>query len=499
MIFILKDPAVRNRLEADQIKRVLKENDIVLLLLPHNRYSDKIIEIAKIISLLNKKVCYVCLNKPHTTLQKDFEKNKIDVDKFFFVDCVTKNANDKRDEYAVYVSSPKALTEISIVVKKVLETSKIESTVFDSLSTLLIYEDAHVVLRFTHSIVSVFRNLGSKGILIALKEDMKSELGKDLNMFVDKVLDSFKKKIDTIEEKRKSEINKKFSDITKSLDSQLQMTRSDIDGKLEEMQDRFDKEKIKREKEIEDVIRQFISARTGVEEKLKEVNSKIKELSKIRSSLKSEILKESLSGVDTEVKKVVDVLEDKLENFEEVVKKRIEDIEEKVDRNSESVTNDMDGKISSLREDIEKRMRDVTDYVSKNEIKFSESISSINKILEKLDIKKTKELEKNLELLSKNLDERFKTFSSSVDDKIAQLEKQISQIESSTDEFHEKIKEEMLEEIEDEVNKVKKSISDTHKDILSLKNEIERNKQKMEKSVDETKQKLDTWSEKRKK
>jgi archaellum biogenesis ATPase FlaH len=70
-----------------------------------------------------------------------------------------------------------------------LESKKPEVTVFDSLSTLLVYEDPSVVTRFVHSIISVFRSMGSKSVLISLKDDVKTELVKDLGMFVDKVVE----------------------------------------------------------------------------------------------------------------------------------------------------------------------------------------------------------------------------------------------------------------------------------------------------------------------
>lgn len=147
-------------------------------------------EIAKIVSKLSERLCYVTLNKPYKTLLKDFKKNRIDSSKFFFVDCVTKKVKEEEaKEQVVYVSSPKALTEINIVMKKVMSTGKINSTIFDSLSTLLVYEESHAVVRFAHSIISMFRTLGSKGILISLKEDLHSELINDLNMFVDKVVE----------------------------------------------------------------------------------------------------------------------------------------------------------------------------------------------------------------------------------------------------------------------------------------------------------------------
>jgi len=173
-----------------KIEKAVKENDVILILVPNRLYSEKIMDITKTVSLLSERICYVTLNRPCKTLLKDFEENKIDSGKFFFVDCVTKKVKEEEEgEQVVYVSSPKALTEMSIVMKKLLEAGEIETTIFDSLSTLLVYEDPHVIVKFAHSIISMFRTLGSKGILISLKDDMKSEVVKDLNMFVDEVVE----------------------------------------------------------------------------------------------------------------------------------------------------------------------------------------------------------------------------------------------------------------------------------------------------------------------
>ncbi|MCK5023009.1 MAG: hypothetical protein KAS04_02455 [Candidatus Aenigmarchaeota archaeon] len=168
----------------------MKEKDVILVLVPNTKYSEKIIEISKMMSNVSKRICYVSLNRPYKTLVNDFAKKKINIDEFFFIDAVTKGVKDEEStDQVVYVSSPKALTELNITMKKVLKVGKIESTIFDSLSTLLVYEGSANVVRFSHSIVSLFRTLGTKGVLVALKEDVKSEVVKDLNMFVDEVVE----------------------------------------------------------------------------------------------------------------------------------------------------------------------------------------------------------------------------------------------------------------------------------------------------------------------
>lgn len=187
---MIKDASTSGRIEKEDVKKAINENDIVLLLLPNDRCAEKINDIAEIISKMGGNVCYVSTNKPYMTLLKNFGRGNIDTGKFCFIDCVTKSAKGTEEGgRVVCVSSPKALTEMNIAIKKMLESKKPGVTVFDSLSTLLVYEDPSVVTRFVHSIISVFRSLGLKGVLISLKDDVKNELVKDLGMFVDKVVE----------------------------------------------------------------------------------------------------------------------------------------------------------------------------------------------------------------------------------------------------------------------------------------------------------------------
>jgi len=113
-----------------------------------------------------------------------------DLKKFFFIDAVTASVKTpEENDNVVFISSPRALTELNITLNKVLEVGNLDCTVFDSLSTLLVYEDQMTVIRFVHNVMAKLRTTNSKGVFTALKEDITTNLMKDLNMFADKVVE----------------------------------------------------------------------------------------------------------------------------------------------------------------------------------------------------------------------------------------------------------------------------------------------------------------------
>jgi hypothetical protein len=167
------------------IVKNIKENDITVLIIPNNSYGDSLKNLVSDMSKIFNKICYISLNKPYKSLLKGFEQKGVTTKKLLFIDAVDKGFDS---EGIVHVSSPKALTELNIAITKSLSNGLVDSILFDSLSTLLMYEEPATVIKFAHSIISSFRIKGIKTVLTCLEGDAKSELIKDLSMFVDKIM-----------------------------------------------------------------------------------------------------------------------------------------------------------------------------------------------------------------------------------------------------------------------------------------------------------------------
>jgi len=134
---------------------------------------------------------YITLNKPFETLEKLFKKNKINTDMVIFIDAVTKTAGGKSEktEKCLFIGSPENLSDISIAMDQAVTAlpSGDRFVFFDSLSTLLIYNNIESVARFIHFLASKMRIWKVKGVIVSLRKD--KELIEELTQFCDAILD----------------------------------------------------------------------------------------------------------------------------------------------------------------------------------------------------------------------------------------------------------------------------------------------------------------------
>ncbi|HLC85869.1 MAG TPA: ATPase domain-containing protein [Candidatus Nanoarchaeia archaeon] len=136
---------------------------------------------------------YITLNKPYKTVQSILKKSKIDTRLVIFIDCVTRLADnsEKKSSNCLFIGSPEKLSDISIAMDQAVRAipSKQKFVFFDSLSTLLLYNNAEIVARFIHFLASKMRMWKVKGIIISLEKDKNKDLIDKLAQVCDIVVD----------------------------------------------------------------------------------------------------------------------------------------------------------------------------------------------------------------------------------------------------------------------------------------------------------------------
>jgi len=170
------------------IKKELSTNQTILLIMSSTEYNGEIIDIMK--KLSGKNIAYVTLNKTKDSLVELFKKNKIKTENIVFVDAISKTIKSvpSESEGVYYVSSPGALTELSLVVSKFIRHN-FDYLIFDSLTNLLVYESKAPVGKFVASLVNKIKESKTKAIFYALSVKEQEALIKESGMFVDKVID----------------------------------------------------------------------------------------------------------------------------------------------------------------------------------------------------------------------------------------------------------------------------------------------------------------------
>lgn len=169
------------------IEKELINNQVLLSIFSKEYYNESIFETLK--ELKDKRICYVTLNKPSSSLQRSFKFFKIPTKNMFFIDAVSQGlGKGKEEENVLMVSSPAALTELSVAIGESVKSRVFDVMLFDSLSTLNIYELGNRTERFTYHVINKIKSEDRKGIFTCLEDDVNTNLIKNLFMYVDKAL-----------------------------------------------------------------------------------------------------------------------------------------------------------------------------------------------------------------------------------------------------------------------------------------------------------------------
>lgn len=136
------------------------------------------------------KVCYVSFSKPYSSFSDYFKFNKISPSDFFIIDCITKSVigETKDVENCAFVSSQTAFGEVFDTLRDALQNKKIDILLFDSLSSMLVYEKELFVTRFLHKLVAMTKGLNCKSVFIVLKSDVETDAVENMGMFVDQTI-----------------------------------------------------------------------------------------------------------------------------------------------------------------------------------------------------------------------------------------------------------------------------------------------------------------------
>jgi len=173
-----------------ELETILVKKGLYIVISKTDNYSEH--NVAATSVLMKKKDAlglYVTLNSPYKKVLEDLKKNKIETKKLYFIDGASKvSKKEKEADSCTYLESNSSLTNLSLVISASIKTGKFSFLFFDSISTLLVYNNFESTQRFLHYLINNIRNQDLTLVLRAVEEEKTNKLLPILSQFCDKCI-----------------------------------------------------------------------------------------------------------------------------------------------------------------------------------------------------------------------------------------------------------------------------------------------------------------------
>jgi hypothetical protein len=163
---------------------------IAMLIVPSDLYVHISNEIpVELVNEWGMEGMLVSVNKPYMTMKEYFQEKGI-LNRLRYLDCTSKfiGANPQ-GENLILLNNPSNLVELSISIKKSLTSFPRNSfLLFDSLSTLLIYNKLADLTRFAHRLGLMLKCKGVTTFFLIVDQETTKEMLKFLSTIADKIV-----------------------------------------------------------------------------------------------------------------------------------------------------------------------------------------------------------------------------------------------------------------------------------------------------------------------
>jgi archaellum biogenesis ATPase FlaH len=168
----------------------LKDNYSVLLMIEKEKYETTSLFLTKKLIEDFETGIYVTVNKESSDLIYEMEAVGINTSKIHFIDAVTQMVSEEVNtkKNVELVSSPNELVELNVLVECAIKKKQKGFLIFDSLTTLEVYNDEKSVEKFAHSLSQETKNSPINDVFLIMKHS-KVELIETIAQFFDKIIE----------------------------------------------------------------------------------------------------------------------------------------------------------------------------------------------------------------------------------------------------------------------------------------------------------------------
>lgn len=172
----------------------LEQNRLVVVIAKSDKLQKITLGILKYFVNKKKASCvYVTVAKPYKAIINILTANKINTKEIMFIDCITALSlgGDMQRAGNCIFCKPESLTNLSIALVNALKGLSQENErilVLDTLSTLMLYNQAKSISQFMHLLTFNLREMGVRSIVFTLEEDSDKAMISQITQFCDKVI-----------------------------------------------------------------------------------------------------------------------------------------------------------------------------------------------------------------------------------------------------------------------------------------------------------------------
>lgn len=164
----------------------------IITVLPHQGYMNQVIRDVRDVYRedVNNKICYVSLNKPHTSFFESLNSEKANLDRWFVLDGITKSVvKDPSGPYnCLFLNSPIDFEEVLSKIDTLLDSNKFGAVVFDSVCSLFSHGESRDVIDFLKKLSARVSLAKCEGVFVAMKSNITIERLDQLNIIADKII-----------------------------------------------------------------------------------------------------------------------------------------------------------------------------------------------------------------------------------------------------------------------------------------------------------------------
>jgi len=178
-----------------KIKESLSESpneSITMIIYKPSHYMEAVSSVL-VSTIKEKNECgvYISVSRPYNSILEVINREKIPVHNVVFIDCVTRMMGRQTTAEAnvVFVENPSTLEEIGMYSDKLLaRMSEPRFIIFDSLSSILIYNNMKSTTEFSHFLINKMRGERVRGIIMTADDPQVGELTRVLEPMCDNII-----------------------------------------------------------------------------------------------------------------------------------------------------------------------------------------------------------------------------------------------------------------------------------------------------------------------